>query len=331
MKKLLSLILALALALALAGCGGATPSPTPSAVVSTPSAAPEATPEASAKPAAEKPAEDRSGAAITVPAEVNTIVSMAPSTTQVLVDLGLADKIVAIDTNSEAYAEGIPADALRFDMMQPDVEKLVALKPDIIFTSNISAAGGEDPFQPAINAGICVANIPTSNTVEDVKKDVLFIAQCVDKPEEGQVLVDGMDDAIAKIEEIGKAIPEDERKTVLFEIASAPDIYSFGSGVFLNELIEILGAKNVLADQRGWLAVTEESAVAANPDVILTNVNYIDDPVGEIKDRSGWENVTAVKNGDVYLIDNGASSLPNHHIADALEEMAKAIYPDLYK
>ncbi len=331
MKKLLSLMLVLALALALAGCGGATPSPTPSAVVSTPSAVQKATPEASAEPESAKPTEDRSGAAINVPEEVNTIVSMAPSTTQVLVDLGLADKIVAIDTNSEAYAKGIPEDALRFDMMQPDVEKLVALAPDIIFTSNISAAGGEDPFQAAINAGIPVANIPTSNTVEDVKKDILFIAQCVDKPEEGQALVDGMEETIARIEEIGKAIPEDERKTVLFEIASAPDIYSFGSGVFLNELIEILGAKNVLADQQGWLAVTEESALAANPDVILTNVNYIDDPVGEIKGRSGWENVTAVKNGDVYLIDNGASSLPNHHIADALEEMAKAIYPDLYK
>ena len=61
-----------------------------------------------------------------------------------------------------------------------------------------------------------------------------------------------------------------------------------------------------------------EGAVASNPDVILTSVNYIDGPVGEILGRAGWESVTAVANGDVYYIDNGASSLPNHHIVDCL-------------
>ena len=64
--------------------------------------------------------------------------------------------------------------------------------------------------------------------------------------------------------------------------------------------------------------------------MILTNVNYIEDPVGEIKGRSGWENVNAVKDGQVYVIDNGASSLPNQHIVDALKQMAKAIYPQQY-
>lgn len=57
---------------------------------------------------------------------------------------------------------------------------------------------------------------------------------------------------------------------------------------------------------------------------------HIDDPVGEIKGRSGWEAVTAVKDGAVYAIDNGASSLPNHHIVDALKQMAKAVYPEQY-
>ena len=95
-------------------------------------------------------------------------------------------------------------------------------------------------------------------------------------------------------------------------------------------MITLIGAENVLGDQIGWLAVIEESAVAANPDVILTNVNYIDDPVGEIMARPGWENVTAVANGDVYYIDNGKSSLPNHLIVNALIEMAVAVYPEEY-
>ena len=123
----------------------------------------------------------------------------------------------------------------------------------------------------------------------------------------------------------------EEKKTVLFEISPVPYLYSFGTGVYLNEMIELIGAQNVLADQEGWLSVTEESAVAANPDVILTSDNFSnEDPVAEILGRAGWENVTAVKDGAVAYIDNAASSLPNHHIVDALKEMAKAVYPEEY-
>ena len=120
-------------------------------------------------------------------------------------------------------------------------------------------------------------------------------------------------DAIAAI---GETVTD--RKTVYFEISAAPYCYSFGEGVFLNEMIDLIGAENVLAGQEGWLSVEEESVVSANPDVILTNVNYIEDPVGEILARPGWEGVTAVQNGGVCTIDNKTSSLPNENIVQAV-------------
>jgi iron complex transport system substrate-binding protein len=63
---------------------------------------------------------------------------------------------------------------------------------------------------------------------------------------------------------------------------------------------------------------------------VLTSVNYIDDPIGEIKSRPGWENITAIQNDDVYYIDTDASNRPSHHIVKALRMMAKAVYPDRY-
>ena len=107
-------------------------------------------------------------------------------------------------------------------------------------------------------------------------------------------------------------------------------MYSFGSGVFLNEMIELIGAENVLAGQEGWLPVEAETIVAADPDVILTNVNYIDDPVAEILGRSGWEGMSAVQNEQVFYIDNMASSLSNQNVVKALDQMAKAVYPELF-
>ena len=92
----------------------------------------------------------------------------------------------------------------------------------------------------------------------------------------------------------------------------------------------IIGAENIFGDQEGYLSVTEEAAVSLNPDVILTMVDYVDDPVGEILGRTGWENVTAVLNGAVYEVNTNAVSLPNLHVVDGMKQMAKLIYPEAY-
>ena len=274
------------------------------------------------------PTEDRAGNAITVPETVDTIVSLAPSVTQVLCELGLADKIVGIDNRSPNYTDQLKDDLPQFDMMSVDTETLIALKPDIVFASGISYVGAEDPFKSVRDVGICVADIPSSSSLNDVKLDNQFIADCVGKSEEGKKLNDDMQATIDKVAAIGKTITDKQR--VMFSIADSSALYSFGSGTFLNEMIELIGAVNVFADQESWISVTTESAVAANPDVILTNVNYLPDPIADFTENAAFAEVNAVKNDRVYLIDNAASSLPNHHVVDALVQMALAVYPDQY-
>lgn len=275
---------------------------------------------------AEVPAEDRAGNAIAVPAEVNRIISLAPSTTQVLEALGLTDRLVAVDTQTPMYVEGT-SELPQFDMMAPDVEQIAALEPDVVFTSGMSYLD-DNPFAALTEMGVCVIEIPSSESIAAVEEDIAFIAACLGKDAEGKAIVDEMQAKIDELAAIGAAI--EDRKTVLFEISALPYIYSFGAGTFLDEMITLIGAENVMGDQAGWLAVNEEDAVAANPDVILTNVNYIEDSVGEILSRAGWDTVTAVANQDVHYIDNGASSLPNQHIVDAMIEMAVAVYPEAY-
>ena len=275
---------------------------------------------------AEVPTQDRAGAAISIPEKVEKVVSLAPATTQIIEALGMMDKLIAVDTQTPLYVEETSG-LLQFDMMAPDIEQIAMLEPDVVFTSGMSYID-DNPFKALIDMGICVIEIPSSNSIEDVKEDIVFTAACLGVEDEGQAMVDAMQAKIDEIAAIGATITE--KKTVLFEIACLPHIYSFGKGTFLDEMINLIGAENVLGDQQSWLSVTEESAVVANPDVILTNVNYIEDSVGEILARPGWESVTAIINGDVHYIDNGKSSLPNHYIVDALIEMAVAVYPEAY-
>lgn len=273
---------------------------------------------------------DRAGAPITLPANVERIVSMAPSTTEVLIDLGVADKIIAADTNTKK--DGLlKQDIPYFDMMKPDAEKLIALKPDVVFISGMSNAKGNTPFSPLIDAGICVINIPSSSSIEAIYLDIAYIAAAVKQEKNGAKIISDMQKEIEAVRKKGAAIAQDKKKTVYFEIGAAPYMYSLGTGTFINEMIEIIGAQNILADQKSWIAVSDEMVLAKDPDVILTNVSYIPNPIDEIMARSGWASLKAVKGKKVFGIDTNSSSRPNHNIIKALKEMAKAVYPEIYK
>lgn len=265
----------------------------------------------------------------TCPPPAESIISLSPSNTQVLLALGLGDKLVAIDKYS-AKLEGVKPGLPLFDIMKPDTELLVSLGAEIIFTTGMSAAKGDDPFKPVRDAGCMVVDIFTATNIDGIKESLRTLGAATATLAKAEELIVQMEKDIKTIADIGATIPETEKKTVFFEISAAPSLYSFGSGVYLDEMLTLIGAKNVLADQKEWVSVSDEAVIAANPDVILTNTDYIENPTAEIMGRKGWENIKAVQNKAVYYIDKNQSSLPNHNVVAAMKAMAKAIYPQQY-
>ncbi|SFQ28169.1 iron complex transport system substrate-binding protein [Lachnospiraceae bacterium XBB1006] len=326
-KQTIAGLLALSLMLAVAGCGKTTESKKADSKT-------ENTQEAETR---KLDIQDRSGNDITLPEEVKTIISMSPATTRVLIDMGVAEKIVAADTNSQAsYGDKLGKDVEYFDMMQPDQEKIAALAPDIMFTSGMSSKEGEDAFANVRTAGVCVADIPSSTSIKGIEEDITFLGYCLDMEDEAEKLVKEMDEEIAKIEAIAKTIPEEEKKTVLFELytpsADNPTIYTAGQGTYIQEMLEKVGVENVAAKEEGqWPALTEEAAVGMNPDVILTADMYTPDVINVLLKMKGWENVSAIKDEAVYQINADDVNQPNHHIVDAMKAIAKSVYPDYFK
>lgn len=275
------------------------------------------------------PTTDPSGASIAIPEQVNSVVALAPSICETLVALGVEEKIVGYDLQSVGLA-GLPENVPTFDTVNPDVEQLTALAPDMLLVSSLSLYDQEAPYQPLIDAGVCVICVPTSESIENVRSDIRFLAAALSVPEEGERVVEEMDAELDRLSAIVSDIPEEERRSVYFEISPAPYLYSCGSDTYLQEMIELAGGRNVLADQSGWLPVEGETVVAADPDVIFTNVNYMDAPVEEILGREGWAGMSAVVDKNVYYIDNMASSLPNQNVVKAVEQMARALYPERF-
>jgi len=270
---------------------------------------------------------DRAGLLAEIPVDAQRIISMAPAITFTLIDLGIADKIIAVDTHSAALLYPEMQDIPTVAMMNPDVESIAMLQPDLIIASEITLVGdvANDPFAQLRQMGVGVAYILPSTTIAEIKDDLRFVAQITNRSEEGERLIDIMQN---EIEQITAAIAELSPSpiNVYFEISPAPFMYSFGSGVFMNEMLELVGGRNIFAEVDGWLVVENESVVSANPDVIFTDVNFIDDPISEILERPGWQAMNAVANRRVYLLDGTHTSLPTHRITSGLLQMANALH-----
>ena len=272
---------------------------------------------------------DRAGITVKIYGPINRVVSTAPSNTEIIVDIGQADKLVAIDrwsANVSNVLSGLPL----LDFFYPDAEVLINLEPDLIIASGHNPTGtGEDPFRLLREMGIAVVYISMSESIEEIYNDIKFIAELLQAQKEGEELINSMRAQVTEIAQSAerRAAQLGTKKTVYFEISAAPDMMSFGKDSFINDMISVIGSRNIFENEEWLVMPSAEAIIDRNPDVILTSVNYIDDPIGEIKSRPGFNHINAVINDRVYHIDNDSSSRPSSRIILALRQMAEAVYP----
>jgi len=271
---------------------------------------------------------DRAGITVKINRPINRVVSTAPSNTEIIVDIGQAHKLVAIDVwsaNVSSTLSGLPL----LDFFHPDAEVLINLEPDLIIASGHNPTGtGDDPFRLLREMGIAVVYIPMSESIDEIYNDIRFIAELLQAEKEGEELINSTKTQIAEISQ--RAANVETKKTVYFEISAAPDMMSFGKNSFVDDMIAVIGARNIFGNEDWLVMPSAEAIIDRNPDVIITSVNYIDDPIGEIKSRLGFNHINAVINNRVYYVDNDSSSRPSARVVLALRQMSEAVYPEFY-
>lgn len=270
---------------------------------------------------------DREGGTVEIKGEINTIVSGAPSVTEILVGLGLGDKIIAADAYS-ADVEGIDPSICTLDFYNLDIEAIAAMNPDAVIINGISMTGADDPYSALKDAGVQVLYVPSSESVQGVMDDIEFLAECTGTEEKAFEITMGMSDAIAEVVDLSQNITE--KKKVYFEVSAAPYMYTCGSGTFADDILNIIGAENIYSSESGWINNTDESVIAADPDVIITSVKYDGYDYNEIYSREGWENISAVKNHQVYQVEPNPVSRPSQNVVEGIRIMAQIVYPDIY-
>ncbi|MCM3610297.1 ABC transporter substrate-binding protein [Planococcus sp. MERTA32b] len=270
---------------------------------------------------------DALGEEVVIEEEPQTIVSMVPSTTEISYELGLGDKMAGL-SDFDNYPEET-ADVEKIGGQEFNVEKVISLEPDLVISHESGISTWEEGLQQLRDAGLTVYVVNNETSFEEVYDSITIIGQATGATEEANALVQEMQVQVDEITEQAQGI--EEPKTVFVEVGSEPDIYTTGSGTFIDEMLTMINAENMAGDQEGWASMDPEAIVEGNPDVIVTTEGaYKPDAVQQIKERSGFADVTAVQEDAVYNLDSDAVTRSGPRLTTGLLELAQAVYPEVF-
>ena len=263
---------------------------------------------------------DARGNEITLEEEPDRIVSLTPSNTEILFELGLDEEIVGVNDNDN-YPEQV-AEKTRIGGMEYNLELITSLAPDIVFAHE-SSLYAEGIFNQLEAAGLKVFVVDNAQTFEETYETIETIGTLTNRKEEADTIIENIETKLAKIQ--AKLVNVEPRKAFIM-ISASPDIYTVGQNTFMNEMLKVINVENVV-QQEGWPMYSAEDFLAANPDTILFTYAGDDET---IRNNPAFSDMNAVKNNAMAIVDGDTTSRQGPRIAEGVESLAKAIYPEVF-
>ncbi|EEG78274.1 ABC transporter substrate-binding protein [Dethiobacter alkaliphilus] len=258
---------------------------------------------------------DDTGQEMEITAEPQRIISLTPNLTETLFALELGDRVVGVSDECN-----YPEEALEVDQVGSawglNLEAILALEPDLVVASGQTPQDAVDQLREN-NLTVVVFAPRTLDDIEEMFRQVATVAGV---PENGVELANEMSDGREAFSQ-KVAAEEGERPTVFVMIDE--NLYTVGSGEFMNEMINNAGGINVAEDiGAGWPQISEEEFLQIDPEVIISSFTPRDD----ILANSNWQGINAVQNGRVYNINDDVVTRPGPRIVEGLEELYNAFY-----
>lgn len=250
------------------------------------------------------------------------VISLVPAATEIMFALGAGEKVVGASEycNYPAAALDIPRVG-GFD--GPNLEAIVALEPDLVLAASLH----KDAVEGLEGLGISVLALDPM-TFEEIYANIELLARAIGEEKAGKDLVADMK---GRLEAVSDAIGQlgEERPRVFYE-SWYPGIWTAGEDTFVNEIITLAGGKNLAWGVSRWTEMQEEDVLARNPDVIIHG--YLDLSLVEPFDqRNGWHVVTAVREEKIFFVNPDIFTRTGPRVVDAVEELARLIYPDKFE
>lgn len=252
---------------------------------------------------------------VTFVEEPQRIISIAPSVTELIYAIGAGDKLIAVDFNSNYpnETESLPKIA---NYPTLDIEAIITFNPDLILGAGITS---QDDIDILENQGFLIF-ILAPFEVEDVLEDIEVLGLITNHESEAILLKNSLQERIDGIKQNSSSFTF--KPKIFLEYFSEP-LYTYGKGTYGHDLIELAGGINVAENATGlYPQINNEFVITQNPDIIF----YAKGPwtttnASTISNRTGWNIINAVRNGQIYPINEDWISRGGPRIIDGLEEI----------
>ena len=268
---------------------------------------------------------DDLGRAVTVPVRITRIVSLAPNLTENIYAVGAGDRLVGVTTFCN-YPEQAKEVAKIGDTMTPNMESIIALKPDIVL---VSTASQIEAFMKTLEANGIAVYVTNPKTLDEVFQSLLRLGDLLGTGEQAATLVSSLSGRRSLVTHLVSFVePRAERKVlsrVFVQISKEP-LFTIGKGSFLTDVIAMAYGVSVTKDvPTAYPKLSKETASALNPEAII-----LSDSEDNREPNDVFKNSPAVKNGRVYKVNADILSRPGPRLVDALEQIAKDLHPEKF-
>ncbi|HEX6126378.1 MAG TPA: cobalamin-binding protein [Pyrinomonadaceae bacterium] len=266
---------------------------------------------------------DDLGRAVRVPQKIERAISLAPNLTEMIFALGAGDRLVGVTTYCN-FPPGAASIEKIGDTQTPNIEKIIALRPQVVF---VSTASQLEAFMQTLNEQSIAVYVTNPKTLDEVFENLIDLGDLLGSNRAAEELVASLAERAANVRQhaIAPTVPPDSSAAeprVFVQISNEP-LFTIGRDSFLTELIQQAGGVSVTKDvPSGYPKLSKETAAALDPDVIILS----DSPDNQ-RPSAAFKDSKAVKIGRIHRINADIISRPGPRLVDALEEIKRMLHP----
>lgn len=266
---------------------------------------------------------DDSGAPVSLPATVDRVVALAPNLTEIVFAIGAGNRLVGRTSYCDFPAEA-KAVAEVGDTLNPSLERIISLKPQVVL---ISTASQLESFTKQLQSNDIAVFVTDPQDLESVFRSIAKVGEILGNSDAARDLVEKLRARATTVQEKVKAA----KPVRVFYQLSAQPLYTAGRDSFVTDLIRRAGGVSVSAEVPGaWPKYSAEAALATRPEAIILptggSMGDMNTAVAEPLKGS-----PAAIQGRVYKINDDHLVRPGPRAVDGLEEIARALHPELFK
>ncbi|RIL77288.1 ABC transporter substrate-binding protein [Staphylococcus cohnii] len=251
------------------------------------------------------------------------IISLMPSNTEILYELGLGDDVIGVSTVDD-YPKEVK-DKKQFDAMKLNKESLMKAKPDLILAHESQKATNDKVLKGLKDNGVKVVYVKDAQSIDEMYESFMQIGKVTHKEKASKKLVK---ETKQNIERVKNSVPDDAKEQKVFmEISSEPEIYTAGKQTFFDDMLTQLKAENSFSNLNGWQKVSKEDIIKQNPDLMISTMGISSSEYQKmIRKRGGFSQIKAVQHNKVKAVNGDEISRPGPRIDDGLKKLKEAIY-----